>query len=181
MKTLNRIEKACHWAEKIICFVTLFVVLGAELWQMFTRIVLHVASPGMEEVMRYVQIWMCWIGATYALSIGAWPGMDILDSLVEKAKHRKQIMNMARLSELLVSLGFICWFMYVYYTYYFNNIVNAPNYSSVLHIHLKWIMGAIVVALPLMALHMVIKTIRGDWKWEPEEPVESIMGQETQE
>lgn len=164
MKTLRNIDKGLHWFEKIFCMITLFVVLFAELWLMGTRIFLQAASPKADEIMRYVQIWMCWIGATYALSIGAWPGMDILDSLVDKAKNRDKIMDMARLAELVVSCVFVAWFMYVYYTYFFGKIVNAPNYSSVLHIHLKWIMGSIVVALPLMLAHLIIKIFAGDWK-----------------
>lgn len=167
MKGLRSIENALHWIEKIFCMISLIVVLGAMLYQMFTRIFLQVASPGAEEVMRYVQIWMCWIGAAYALSIGAWPGMDILDTLVDHAKNRDKILELARLAELLASAIFLGWFMYVYYSYFFNKIVNAPNYSSVMHIHLKWIMGSITVATPLMLVHMIIKVLAGDWRMQP--------------
>lgn len=164
MKILRGIENGLRWFEKIFCMITLFVVLGAMLYQMFTRIFLQVASPGAEEVMRYVQIWMCWIGATYALSNGAWPGMDILDTLVDHNKNKDKILEFARLAELVVSAIFLGWFMYVYYSYFFGKIVNAPNYSSILHIHLKWIMGSITVATPLMLAHMIIKIFAGDWK-----------------
>jgi len=169
VKVLKNIEGGLQWAEKIFCLITLFIVLGAELWQMATRIFLHVASPAADELMRYVQIWLCWIGATYALSKNAWPGMDILDSLVDKAKNRDKILDAARLAELVVSSGFVAWFIYVYYTYFFGKIVNASNYSSILHIHLKWIMGSIIVAAPLMLIHLLVKIFLKDWKAVPPE------------
>lgn len=164
MDILRKIESGLNWFEKIFCFVTLFVVLGSELWLMGTRVFLGRASAGADEVMRYVQIWMCWVGATYALSKGKWPGMDILDTLVDKSKNKEKIMNFARLAELIVGAGFCIWFMFVWSDYYFNKIVNAPNYSSVMHIHLKYLMGAITVSVPLMMIHQIIKIFTKDWK-----------------
>lgn len=176
MKILRGIEHSLHWLEKIFCMISLLVVLLAMLWQMGTRVFLNVASPAADEIMRYVQIWMCWIGAAYALSIGAWPGMDILDTLVDRAKNRDKILELARLSELVISAAFLCWFMYIYYTYFFGKIVNAPNYSSILKIHLKWIMGSITVAIPLMLVHVIIKIFTGSWKTPPAEQDEAQAG-----
>ncbi len=171
MEILRKIDNGLNWLEKIFCFVTLFIVLGAELWLMGTRVFFGRASAGADEIMRYVQIWMCWIGASYALSKGKWPGMDILDTLVDKSRNKQKIMNFARLAEMVVGSGFCIWFMTVWCDYYFNKIVNAPNFSSVLHIHLKWLMGAITVAIPLMMAHQIIKIFTKEWKQEPVEEV----------
>lgn len=66
IKLLSKIKHILNFCVMTIAsFLTVALVLGA-LWQVFSRYVLNAPSTFTEELLRFLLIWVAFLGATYA-------------------------------------------------------------------------------------------------------------------
>ncbi|WP_109075738.1 MULTISPECIES: TRAP transporter small permease [unclassified Azospirillum] len=127
-------------------------LLGLMTLLVFANVVLRylfeLSLPWVEELTRFMMIWVAYLGAGLALRAGAHVSVDLLQDAV--APRLARIMRIAVALSVLVFLVTVAWYGWIYAQF------TMRQTSPVLELPLGAVYLAIPIGCALMALHLLL-------------------------
>ncbi|MET3598333.1 TRAP transporter small permease [Martelella mangrovi] len=102
------IDKTKHALESLLLYLTsamLAIMVGLMLWQVFTRYVLAAPALYTEELLRFMMIWMAFLGSAYAF--GTRQHLSLVFAIEALSGRKKLILMLINDAVVLVFSVFI--------------------------------------------------------------------------
>ncbi|MFA9440748.1 TRAP transporter small permease [Uliginosibacterium sp. sgz301328] len=145
MSSIHSIRNVARQACGVAAGMLLAMLSAIALWQVFSRYVLNSPSTYTEELLRYLMIWMGFLGAAYCFGDGTHLSLTLLeDSISTRSRFMLKL-----LQSLLVNAGLVAIMIFGGYRYV---VANGAQLSPTLGISMSWV----YLILPLSGVLMVV-------------------------
>lgn len=146
---MKSFKKVLDNFEFYVCFALLWVALVVLFAQVIMRYVFHYSTAWAEELARYSQIWLIFIGASFATKTQAHVRIDALVNVWPK-KWRPYIYDIGD------CIWIICNLIVIYAGFkYTAKVYQMGSIATGLKISLMWVYLAIPVGYLLMTLRLI--------------------------
>lgn len=141
-------------SEKAIVSGIMLVISILVFTQVLTRYIFEYSTPWLEELTRFLMIWMILLGTSLAVKLDKHISIDVLDVLLKKETYRKVYFLFLNLVGILFSL------FLVYYSYeVVMRTVSFGQLSGAMRIPMYFVNGSFLVCGVLLIIHYCEKLI----------------------
>lgn len=140
MKLLTRLEEG-------ILSLILVAITSLAFFQVFARYVLHLPVPWLEEMARYLMVWMVFLGVGVAIQNKTHIGVELIEWIIP---HR--FVKKVNVALTVIIVGFSIVFLKIALAFFqrqllMGQVSTAGQYS------MGWVYSAIVTGSILMIIH----------------------------
>lgn len=167
---LTKLFESAFLSLSIIAFTVIIF------YNVITRYFFNYSWPPMEEIVKFIRIWVAFIGASYATRIGRHISMSAFFDMLPKRGKKIIIIIMSAFNSAVA-------FLLVYYGYQMTmGTIEGQQVSPALRLSLGPIYMAVPLGCFLMGIHFarnVVKNIREDGVYLGPEEEEEMEGEES--
>lgn len=151
MKILKWID--AYMEEAVLTLMMLSFVVLINL-QVFTRYVVHLSLPWVEELTKYTFIWMAFIGTAMSAKNGTHIAVDLIDGFLPP-KGRKAL-------SLFAEIAFLIFAVLMTKAGYdvLVKLMRFRQKSAVMSLHMGFVYGAFPVGMGLTVLRLIQRIVR---------------------
>ncbi len=158
------VDHADRWVEKIgsTVLVALFLVMSVVAFiQVIWRYFLEWPLSWSEELVRYLFVWITFLGAGVATAEGMHIEIDVLSTILAKKPpdRRERIDRTFRIISTFLLLIFLGYYAYLAGDFLWK-IHHLKQTSTAMEVNMLWPMSAILVGGLLMLFHYLARIIR---------------------
>lgn len=154
----NRLLDGIRKAEAVIITAIMLTISGLVFAQVVTRYVLQLSTPWLEELTRFLMIWMIMLGCAYAVRTRQHIVVNMLESAMRAPRAQRIYQSVLALCGFAFSVVLaILAYVVVERTARFGQVSGAmrvPMYTA---------NGSFLVAALLMSLHYISDLIKSIW------------------
>lgn len=155
-KVVKRLFQFITISEKFVISYTMLVISLLVFLQVLTRYVFEYSTPWLEELTRFLMIWMVLIGSSLAVKTNKHITIDMLDLLLKRDIARK-------LYQLFINtIGIIFSAFLIYYS--FEVVMRTATYDQVsgaMRVPMYLVNGSFLVGGILIFIHYIERIIGG--------------------
>lgn len=153
---IKQILRFLGWAEAAIIAVIMLAISVLVFGQVLTRYVFLYSAPWLEELTRFLMIWMILLGSAYAVRTKQHIAIDLVDSFVRSPRVLK-------LASLLVSaIGLLFSIALAILSYIVvERTASYEQLSGAMRLPMQFANGSFLIASILMVLHYVEQMFYG--------------------
>lgn len=149
MKFLKRLNYSLYVLTKNTVVVLFLILLFLSAAQVILRLVFHGGVPNAELMMRYLVMWVAFLGASLAAYKGRHISLDVVSRSINKANK-----NLVKLIVSVVSFGILAFFFKASICF----IMNEMSDSQAVFFVPVWLLETII---PIMFLIMSLVYLQG--------------------
>ena len=153
---IKKLLRAITVSEKFVISYIMLVISFLVFLQVLTRYVFQFSTPWLEELTRFLMIWMVLLGSSLAVKMNKHITIDMFDLLLKKDKSRK-------LYYLFINITGIIFSAFLIY-YSFEVVMRTATYNQVsgaMRVPMYLINGSFLVGGLLILLHYVERVFFG--------------------
>ena len=153
---MKRALRLLGWAESAIIAALMLAISVLVFGQVLTRYVFLYSAPWIEELTRFLMIWMILLGSAYAVRTKQHIAIDLIDSFVRSPRA-------LRLASLLVSvIGLLFSIVLAVLSYIVVERTAAyEQLSGAMRLPMQFANGSFLVASILMVMHYLEHVLSG--------------------
>lgn len=153
---MKRALRLLGWAEAAIIAAVMLAISVLVFGQVLTRYVFLYSAPWIEELTRFLMIWMILLGSAYAVRTKQHIAIDLIDSFVRSPRA-------LRLASLLVSvIGLLFSIVLAVLSYIVvERTASYEQLSGAMRLPMQFANGSFLVASILMAVHYLEQMVSG--------------------
>jgi len=144
---VNKILKAVELSTKSLMAGMLMVILALTFTQVFLRYVLNSPIFWLEELVRYIFVWMSFLGASLAFRYGFHPAVDFLTQKAKGIKRRLIRLYFYALTFSVVTVMLVTGIKLTWLT--------RLNVTPAMEVSYSWLYGSVPVAGTLMFINLL--------------------------
>lgn len=157
---LKRLFDGAGKAEAVIIAAIMLIITGLVFAQVVTRYVLQLSTPWLEELTRFLMIWMIMLGCAYAVRTRQHIVVNVIETVIRSPRAQRIYQGLLAICGLAFSV-ILAILAYVVV----ERTVRFGQVSGALRIPMYLANGSFLVAAILMSLHYVgdlINSIRNE-------------------
>jgi len=147
---IRKLQQSCGYAAGILIIAISLLAL----WQVFSRYVLNSPSTSTEESLRYLMIWMGFLGSAYCFA----NNKHLALTLVENKVGKRLRLGMKIVQNIVINITIFLALVYGGYSLVISSI---DQKSSTLHLS----MSLIYLIMPLTGILIIIMTLTNLTSW----------------
>jgi TRAP-type C4-dicarboxylate transport system permease small subunit len=141
-------------AEAVIISAIMLMISGLVFSQVITRYVLQLSAPWLEELTRFLMIWMIMLGCAYAVRTRQHIVVNIVETGIRSPRARRFYNGFLAICGLAFAVTLaVLAYVVVERTARFGQV------SGAMRIPMYWANGSFLVAAVLMSLHYLVDLI----------------------
>ncbi len=160
IKVINKIDYGIYTVEKWLAALGMFSLVSLVAIQVICRYILKVATPWTEELARYVFLWTTYIGCAMCFSKKKHVVIDLIDEFGKKSKDPSKFKFYVEKITMLVSIGFLVFFLSKYIPGYFMKIAKMGRTSTSVGLPMVIPYSSVIAGCALMTWHALVILIQ---------------------
>ncbi|QTL96703.1 TRAP transporter small permease subunit [Iocasia frigidifontis] len=140
------ISDSINKVAKITAVIFLAVLVSIVLLQIVFRYILNLGLPWVDELSRFLNIWIGFLGASIGFKYGEHVGVAFF---VEKLPEKK-----LRIFNFVTKLISLALFIFVIY-YSFGFIVDSRSLTPAMNLSYKWPKSSLFIGFSIIGIHLV--------------------------
>ncbi len=149
MKILKRINYSLYNIQKVVVVILFLALLGISALQIILRLVFHSGIPNAETMMRYLVMWVAFLGASLAAYKGRHINLDVVSRSLKKINK-----NLVKLIVSIASFLILAFLLKASVEFILNEMPDSPAVFFVP----VWVLETII---PLMFFFMTLVYLQG--------------------
>ncbi|MCG8515730.1 MAG: TRAP transporter small permease [Halanaerobiales bacterium] len=136
------IDKICKGLTILIVGILVFIVL----LQVVFRYILNMGLPWVDELSRYINLWVAFLGASIGFKYSEHVGISFFTNYLPK-----QVFRIFKLLTNILMMIFLC----VAFYYSYNFVATSRSITPAMQISFKWPKASLFVGLGIMIIHLL--------------------------
>lgn len=156
---LEKINQGLERMESAVIGVILLAMTLLAFTQVLSRYIIHVSFPWLEEAVRFLMFWLCYMGVALLARKSANINIDVLPDFLKKKFH----LNI----EPLIQLGVLAFtLIFLWYAAVFLSTTHFyAQKSQVMSLPMEWVYSVFVIGNGLAVFHLISNLIAGFKEW----------------
>ncbi|MCD2184643.1 TRAP transporter small permease [Rhizobium sp. GN54] len=145
---LSKFDRAFIWSNQFLIGALMLIMTVLVFANVVLRYVVGISLPWVEEISRYMMIWVAYLGAGLALRGGAHVAVEVLQDALPARLTR--LLRIAIAVAILLFLGSVAWYGFAYAQF------AMRQHSPVLNLPLGLVYMGVPIGCLVCAIHLVL-------------------------
>ena len=168
VQAVYKANKTFGKVESTLSMIILWALIAVCVIFISCRFLFHVSTPWADESARYLLIALAWFGGSYAASVGDHLEIDIIGTILKKAKNSKQIMRVIDYIGKIIVLVVVTFFAIQFFKYMLN-IHKLGTWSVTLPFSMVVPMSFVFIGCILIIIHTIFQIMLPRELWHGED------------
>ncbi len=143
-KSLVRISDIINNFAKVLAIIMVILLTIVVLLQVIFRYILNIGLPWVDEISRYLNVWVAFLGASIGFKYGDHVGVAFLTK-----KLPEQAEKIYKIITNIFMFVFLC--LAIYYSY--NYVASSRSVTPMMRLPFQFPKAALLVGLSFMGIH----------------------------
>lgn len=158
VRTVYKANKIFGTIESSLSMIILWALIAVCVIFISCRFLFHVSTPWADESARYLLIALAWFGGSYAASVGDHLEIDIISTILKKAKNYDKIMRVLDYIGKFIVLVVMVFFAIQFFKYMLN-IHKLGTWSVTLPFSMVVPMSFVFIGCILIIIHTIFQLL----------------------
>lgn len=160
IRGINRVDEVIYTVEKWLAAIGMASLVILVAIQVVCRYIFKIATPWTEELARYDFLWTTYLGCAMCFKKKKHVVIDLIDEVGKKQKDPKKFSYYVEKVTMIVSLGFLIFFLNKYVTGYFMRVAKMGRTSTSVGLPMVIPYASVIAGCGLMIWHALVILIQ---------------------